>query len=68
MLTLCSRCEGGAGEEKMGGVDRGWMSRDELMRRLGVLLDIEDVEDGTEGVRTAGVGRLCMDCDDIFAL
>lgn len=47
-------------------MDRGWMSRDELVRRLGVLIDMDEAEEETEGVRMAGVGRLCVDCDDIL--
>ena len=39
-----------------------------MLRRLGVLRGNEDVEYVAEGVRAAGVARLCMDCDDIFEL
>lgn len=60
--------EGGAGDEKIGGVERGWMNWDEVLRRLGTLRGIEDVEYVADSVRAAGVAGLFLDCDDIAAL
>lgn len=39
-----------------------------MLRRLGMLRDIEGVEYVAEGVRSAGVARLFLVCDDILEL
>lgn len=39
-----------------------------MLRRLGMLRGIEDVEYVAEGVRAAGVARLFLGCDDIASL
>lgn len=39
-----------------------------MLRPLELLRGIEDIEDAAEGVRVAGVARLCSLCADIFAL
>lgn len=64
---LCPCPEGPTGDENIGGVERGWMNGDEVLRRLGTLRGIEDVEYAAEGVRAAGVARLFLGCDDIVA-
>jgi hypothetical protein len=44
------------------------MNWDEMLRRLGVIRGVGDLEYGVEGLRALGVARLGLECDDISAL